>query len=408
MEGFGLGLEDLPLQALRDALVKDRETLTFGVEIKGAFATLDDCKADPHPDDPRNVLGITGREHNFMGIISSAYAHVRKTLSEAGMLCQTSRSGLPFDWSPVENNLWVVKGDGSILPPDGPTRQTDEEVKQTPFWFVGIEINSPAYRFSPDTLDNVKKTCEVLRNTYRISCNRSCGLHVHVGNGDKGLSFRMTRNLYATLWEFEPQILEIHPFHRHENPYVRQFRVDSQMAVNLKKCNMNQPKIGLNYLLYWTHSFTELGGRVMAAPNIAKMAYNTSNLLDGMEEFHVADCKKTIEFRQHKSTLDPPRVMNWIRFCVGIVEFAGAVDDKVLAEFLQRHIDHTPGEFSIGKVLTALDMPDISNYYKNNVIWQREKDRLQLLKERKAEDEEEPGARLIPTSSSPSIFEAPL
>ncbi|KAH6669360.1 hypothetical protein B0J14DRAFT_657450 [Halenospora varia] len=73
--------------------------------------------------------------------------------------------------------------------------------------------------------------------------------------------------------------------------------------------------------------------------------------------------KKTIEFKQHESTLDAERVSNWIRFCVGVCEFADTVELKKLMPFLERHVDRVE-RFGIGQVIAALGMLlDLVEYY---------------------------------------------
>lgn len=73
--------------------------------------------------------------------------------------------------------------------------------------------------------------------------------------------------------------------------------------------------------------------------------------------------KKTIEFKQHESTLGAERVSNWIRFCVGACEFADTVELKKLMPFLERHVDGVEG-FGIGQVIAALGMLlDLAEFY---------------------------------------------
>jgi hypothetical protein len=73
---------------------------------------------------------------------------------------------------------------------------------------------------------------------------------------------------------------------------------------------------------------------------------------------------KTIEFRQHESTLEPTRVANWIRLCVGIVEFIDSeVSDEELKSFCWAHIEANKGEYSVRQFLKDVGLPISSEYY---------------------------------------------
>jgi hypothetical protein len=74
---------------------------------------------------------------------------------------------------------------------------------------------------------------------------------------------------------------------------------------------------------------------------------------------------KTIEFRQHESTLEPAHVANWILFCVGIVEFIDSgVSDEELKSFYWVHIKANKGEYSILQFLKEdIGLPISNEYY---------------------------------------------
>jgi hypothetical protein len=73
--------------------------------------------------------------------------------------------------------------------------------------------------------------------------------------------------------------------------------------------------------------------------------------------------KRMIKFRQHESTVDGNMVENWIRFCVGVVEFARTTNLDALFRVLVKDVNDTPDQFGIEKVLHILRMGNLADYY---------------------------------------------
>jgi hypothetical protein len=374
MDQFKLSPEDLPLTG---AAKKDRDRLTFGVEFEFALAMLTDGNEDPSPEDGRIVVGINEGADNdpnpFLASQNSAIRHVAETLTGAGIKSEPVVNGAT-SYKPDDPKVWLVKSDVSIVGPD--TAEADMYT-----WFT-IEITTPPFYFSSQALDIVKQVCEILTTTYRINCNQTAGVHVHVGNATKGFSFDILSNLYAMLWTFEPQISEIHPYHRTEdNYYCASFRKASQLAEQIgSREPMDVAEIGLDIQLDF-QIMRELGEAV--DPDVGRMAYNMENIMVFLGGFATNPTKNTIEFRQHESTLDPERSTNWARFCVGCLEFADTVPQDALEKFLKKHIRDSPTDFNIGQVLTALGMPYLAAWFTQKVAEQKVKDKAM----KKAEDD---------------------
>jgi hypothetical protein len=72
---------------------------------------------------------------------------------------------------------------------------------------------------------------------------------------------------------------------------------------------------------------------------------------------------KTIEFRQHKGTLDPERIKNWVRFVVALAKAAKDTPERAISNLLRRLID-LPGEFRIlNFIRSSLSMiPEAASY----------------------------------------------
>ncbi|KAA8570210.1 hypothetical protein EYC84_002528 [Monilinia fructicola] len=89
-----------------------------------------------------------------------------------------------------------------------------------------------------------------------------------------------------------------------------------------------------------------------------RLIYSICNLETGAEKV-----KKTIEFRQHGSTLDDEEVDHWITVCRSLVRFAIMVDEELLVRFCKKHINKTVEEFSLVEVLMAINRPMQAYYY---------------------------------------------
>ncbi|KAG4424442.1 hypothetical protein IFR04_002498 [Cadophora malorum] len=165
-----------------------KTNLTFGLELEFAIAVAlnPSSTIDPHPSDPRAITSlVTGSYESW---IAKLREHVASTLISAG-IPSIAISSTGEDLPAGHESSWVVKDDDTIKAPplEG-------------YHFLPIEINSPPYYYGQDqAFKEIQMVCQVLRDTYRISCNRSCGVHIHVGNGMDDFEFKAIQNLLATI-----------------------------------------------------------------------------------------------------------------------------------------------------------------------------------------------------------------
>lgn len=88
--------------------------------------------------------------------------------------------------------------------------------------------------------------------------------------------------------------------------------------------------------------------------------------------------KRTIEFREHESTLNKHRVHRWIEFCVHLVEFADDVEDDVLIPFLRKHFDETPEQNPLNHLLGKLGMPYLAHWYPLHMARREEEEKKKI------------------------------
>ncbi len=52
-------------------------------------------------------------------------------------------------------------------------------------------------------MEEIKKVCGVVTTNFRVQLNKSCGLHVHVGNSNHGFYLSVMGKLMAMMYVFE-------------------------------------------------------------------------------------------------------------------------------------------------------------------------------------------------------------
>lgn len=170
--------------------------LTFGVELE--FIVRYDPKVY---NDDLLAMKVDARDspHLKYGILVSK--DMIKFLNENGF--PTNRH-LCVDFS-----KWTVETDDSICPDDCHSN-----------WY-GIELKTPAFVWSRTALKKISRAVNLLVWRFDLQVNDSCGLHVHVGNEDRGFSMRTLKNFCSLITAFEPQLDSLHAPDRLQNPFAK-------------------------------------------------------------------------------------------------------------------------------------------------------------------------------------------
>lgn len=360
-----------------------RPTLSFGIEFEFCVASLH-CGEDSHGDnrvrdlttfagfpipDPGNA--VRPQSHRPEQVVRSNIVYA---LRRAGLVAGT-RWGMGSSWDPINGKAmptggissdhittpqrWDVNSDSSVSVPTGAATRGYR-------WF-NVEISSPALWFTPEGLRQVSVFCETMRTDFLTEVNPTCGLHVHVGNGNHGLPVDVVKRLVGLLWCFDAQISSIHPTHRRQGPdsfYCKALRTHSILArYGCIPCpsSSSSSSPALSTSLSTASSPTTLPRpsfplwvppnpprksvkpvsdtaaivQVQAAPDLETivslcshdfiygdaMAYKLNNLLEVpvLAPAPGVIIKRTIEFRQHAATLDGAHSIAWIQTVVGLV-----------------------------------------------------------------------------------------
>jgi len=287
---------------------------TFGVEFEFALAANTNPNApNPDPEEKRKV------RFDFDRTPADPYANdngvlrdVRETLRTAGF--PVANVGDQYDVK-----VWTVKPDISI---------GDADYEWT--WYK-VEVTTPAYYYTQEALDNIKYLCKLITSTYRVSTSpeTATGLHVHVGYGRTNFTLDHIRKFCAFTWAFSPQFNSLHYRDRlnldlHGSP--RQF---TQWAVNFFADNGRQPTGAEGAAFYLGETDYDEFARNVGGSSARKFtAYNIEQT--GTED----SLTKTIEFRQHRGTLDGEAVVQWVQTVVGLVRYLENIHPEAFSSLL--------------------------------------------------------------------------
>lgn len=221
---------------------------------------------------PRNF----GVEIECLAPITLGQGNIASLISNAGVSC------IGAGYTHTLLGSWKVVSDRSLTSEAG---------------FDPHEIVSPILTL--ERLEEIDKVCGALAGA-RCKVNRSCGLHVHVDARD--LPLAALKRLAVLYIESEDVVDSLLPPSRRgdTNAYCRTLKESVDVITKIQAAT---DVLGIARAI-------RQGGYPAEANRYVKLNF-------------VAFTKyKTVEFRQHSSTIDPVKVKNWVIFCLKMVETA--------------------------------------------------------------------------------------
>lgn len=185
---------------------------------------------------------------------------------------------------------WVLKPDGSL------NVGTARGMRHT------FELVSPPTATDAAGLENIRVAVDVLS---QLGCtvNRTCGLHVHVDAGD--LTVRDMKRVAKRYAAFETEIDRLHPESRRANQYCNRL---NGWASWPESDFDNAPAAE-----HWSDAVRTFVSHLHRTGHGWSSRYHKVNLTSFLVH-------RTVEFRQHSGTVEPAKVLAWVRFCVAFVE----------------------------------------------------------------------------------------
>ena len=184
------------------AILEVRDVSDSGLRLLRFTRTEDKALAYEGEEGLRPMAPLETFEQGQVNVLTyknPVIRHISDTIQKAGFpidlkkLYRTARVN--------DITKWHVTTNDSIESPNGPGI----------FVWIGIEVISPAFDFTAESLKAVEDMCLLLTNNYRTVVNETIGLHVHVGHRSQGFKFQDIQKFIAFLWTFEPMLETLHP-----------------------------------------------------------------------------------------------------------------------------------------------------------------------------------------------------
>ncbi|MCJ1422398.1 hypothetical protein MMC29_000278 [Sticta canariensis] len=271
-------------------------------------------------------------EHDLSTNPHDAYG----SLVRQNMVQLLNDNGIPAN-SYKDFKMWSVCTDSSVAPID-----------TSGSWYP-IELISPVLVYSPTSLEEVERAVELLVSKFSLYANESCGLHVHVGNAKTGFSMRTLKNFCSLITVFEDQLASLHTIDRVHSTFAKSFTKAFYPGLTTREKLSAIDQLGIVGDLFDNFSHTH------DAFYDKHMAVNFSNLYGG-------DPLRTIEFRQHRGTLDPKLITNWVKVACNLID-KSYTDKASFHDLIEKHTSIGDTKYTVIDLFKDLELSDLAEFY---------------------------------------------
>lgn len=194
--------------------------MTYGVEIE---ATIAITRGEPIPGLEPGLPPPIQIPPNCWGT-AATFEHIKREIERV-----LKSHGLPTeaaavntnDTSPSQETLDVfsffdVHDDWSIDTPEP--------------YLASVEISTPVLADTARSSEMLRYVVNLLTSSFLMTVNPSCGLHVHVGQGEDGFSYDALRRITSLLWAADPFLRMLHPPWRAVSAHCAGIRDFSRLA----------------------------------------------------------------------------------------------------------------------------------------------------------------------------------
>ncbi|MCJ1423415.1 hypothetical protein MMC29_001298 [Sticta canariensis] len=306
--------------------------LTFGVELEFIVRYSPERYQD-------NLLVSEGKHGPIEKDISQTLHNKYGSLVRLDMIQLLNENG--FVTNGLEDrdfSKWTVSTDFTVAPLD---------VRGD--WYA-IELKTPALVYSSAALEKIERVVKLLVSKFKIHTNESCGLHVHVGNEDRGFSLRTLKNFCSLITVFQDQLNSMHTVDRLHNNFLQ----SSSRAFHISSSTKGKLSI-INELKTVDHLIERFHKADDDDDYDTNTTVNFYNLHQGF-----AEPLQTIEFRQHRGTLDPKLITNWVMVVCNLVN-TSHVDKAGFHDLIENHIDDT--KYTVIDLFKDLELSELAEFY---------------------------------------------
>lgn len=313
-------------------------TLTFGVELEFIV------RYDPadYQDELVAAEGITWPKGSSL----SAYRKYGILVSLRMIRILNENEFPTNEYEPPESSQtdfskWTVGTDMTISPVDISGK-------------YAVEVKTPVLVWSRAALESIETLVKLLVSKFKLYTNWSCGLHVHVGNENRGFTVGTLKDFCSLIIVFENQLNSLHPVDRLRNGNAK------SMSSVFKPIAPVRERLSIIDRLKTVEDvvcqFQRSGDRMMA--------FNFFNLLGGIKPI------RTIEFRQHRGTLDPESITHWVMVACNLVEMSHS-NKAGTRDLIKKHTCDT--EYAVTDLFRDLKLYQLAKFY-DPFVFQYESD----------------------------------
>ena len=304
--------------------------LTFGVELEFIVRYS--------PEHYQDNLLVSGKHWPIEIDLSQTLHDKYGTLVRLDMIQLLNENGFVTN-GPQDKDFskWTVSTDFTVAPLD---------IRGD--WYA-IELKTPALVYSSAALEKIERVVNILVSKFKLHTNESCGLHVHVGNEDRGFSLRTLKNFCSLITVFQDQLNSMHTVDRLHNRFVQSLSRAFHMSSTTKgKLSIINELKTVDHLIDRFHKADD-------GDYDTNTAINFFNLHQ-----RLAEPLQTIEFRQHRGTLDPKLITNWVMVVCNLVNMSH-VAKAGFHDLIENHIDDT--KYTVIDLLKDLELSDLAEFY---------------------------------------------
>ena len=330
-------------------------TLTFGVEIEFLLAYY------PQPLAPNTIM--VQEEDESAEDLQQRYEWAERNQQRKRFRAALLEAGLQVNpFGKTNYSKWTIHRDGSVVPGTkeimtkvhqwangSQTHLTEEERKN--IRYVDVEVISPVFKYGTNALLEIEKAVNAITTGFPVLTPDTSGLHIHVGNSSNGFPLQTIKNLALLTHCFEKQINQIHPAHRLRHAYCMLPRLAFE-----PEDRDPWTIAGIIDAIKDRDEFLKFFGTERNREDVPNhyRAYNFGNLGPLMS-------KQTIEFRQHKGTLDKAEIRNWVITTNSLVSLAHSSDSEAIADFVINY--RWDANLTLVDFFSALGLRSLADFY---------------------------------------------
>ncbi|KAI0477363.1 hypothetical protein GGR56DRAFT_673757 [Xylariaceae sp. FL0804] len=315
-------------------------TLTCGVELEFLVAYVRLGTPDPSPEDSRILYRATPYDPIARGLDPHM---IQQLKLETGLPFRHADDDVfyaPHDNVPVYD-AWRLEHDPSL---------EGTEMFHPFLHWAGCEISSTVMSSQQEYTEKIHKVVRAIRGQFRVSLNKTTGIHVHVGRGDEPFSLLTFKKFASLYWVTERMIMDLQHPSRANNHYCFLLTACSELATKSAAQFVQEENIldaaGLERIgtmeewvpedfgllktgqlrrIWSCASMEELA--LLLQGNAERVPFRTSlRGAVGFQRFLPAGKTggniQTFEWRQMAGSLDARHICHWVRFTMAFTDFA--------------------------------------------------------------------------------------